>query len=83
MNLTIELPEEKTAILAAKARAQGLSTEAYARRVLEQDLAPDWLTKSWERAQTSGLDRMSAEEIDAEIAAARQSRRPARSQPGS
>jgi predicted nucleic acid-binding protein len=41
MNLTIDLPEEKTAALAAKARAQGLSTEEYARQVLEHDLAPN------------------------------------------
>lgn len=82
MNLTIDLPEEKSAILAAKAKAQGLSTEAYVRRVLEQDLAPDWLRSSWESSQAAGLDRMSADEIDAEIAIAREARRPARPQPG-
>lgn len=81
MNLTIDLPEEKSSILTAKAKAQGLSTEAYARRVLERDLAPDWLRNSWESAQAAGLDGMSAEEIDAEIAAARQARRSAKPQP--
>ena len=38
MTLTIELPDEQTAALTAKARAQGLSTEQYARQVLEHDL---------------------------------------------
>lgn len=38
MTLTIELPDEKTAALVAKARARGLSSEQYVRQVLEQDL---------------------------------------------
>ncbi len=38
MTLTIDLPDEQTAALAAKARELGLSTEEYARRLLEQDL---------------------------------------------
>ncbi len=38
MTLNIELPDEKTAALAAKARTQGLSAEQYARQVLEHDL---------------------------------------------
>jgi plasmid stability protein len=82
MTLTIDLPEEKTALLAAKARAQGLSTEQYARQVLEDDLAPEWLRKSWESSKAAGLDRLSADEIDSEIAAARKDRREARLQPG-
>ena len=40
MTLKIDLPDEKTAALAAKAREQGLSTEQYARQVLEHDLEP-------------------------------------------
>ena len=36
--LTIELPDEKTTPLAAKAQAHGLSSEQYARQVLEHDL---------------------------------------------
>jgi len=40
MTLTIHLPDEQTAALAAKARAQGLSAEEYARQVLQQDLSP-------------------------------------------
>ncbi len=38
MTLKIELPDEKTAALVAKAREQGLSAEQYARQVLEHDL---------------------------------------------
>ena len=38
MTLKIELPDDKTAALAAKARMQGLSAEQYARKVLEHDL---------------------------------------------
>jgi hypothetical protein len=45
ISLTIELPDEQKAALAAKARAQGLSIERYAREVLEHDLAPQWLQK--------------------------------------
>jgi plasmid stability protein len=40
MTLTIDLPDEQTAALAAKAGARGLSAEQYARQVLEHELAP-------------------------------------------
>ena len=82
MTLRINLPDEKTAALAAKARAKGLSTEEYARQVLEQDLVSNWLQGSWESAQQSGLDQLSMDEIDTEIAAARKIRRESRLQPG-
>ena len=36
--------------------------------------APDWLQNSWENAKRLGLDRLSKEEIDAEIQAARRAR---------
>jgi plasmid stability protein len=80
--LTIELPDEQKAALAAKAQAHGLSAEEYARQVLQHDLAPEWLQKSWESAKETGLDQLSMEEIDAEIAAARKARRESRLQPG-
>jgi hypothetical protein len=83
LTLTIDLPDEQTAALAAKARAHGLSTEHYARLLLEHDLVPAWLQKSWESSRQAGLDQLSADEIDAEIAAARKSRRESRPQPGS
>ena len=81
--LTIELPDEQKAVLAAKAQAKGLSTEKYAQQVLEQDLVPEWLRRSREASSAAGLDQLSAEEIDAEIATARKARRDARLQPGS
>jgi plasmid stability protein len=40
MTLTIDLPDEQTAALAAKARARGISAEEYARQVLTQVLQP-------------------------------------------
>jgi hypothetical protein len=40
MTLIIDLPDEQTAALTAKARAKGLSTEEYARQVLAQEVAP-------------------------------------------
>jgi plasmid stability protein len=83
MTLTIDLPDEQTAALAAKARAQGLSTEQYVRQLLQQDLVPEWLQASWQSARETGLDQLSMDEIDAEIAAARKARRESRLQPGS
>ena len=83
MSLTIDLPENQAAALAAKARLRGLSTEDYVREVLEHDLAPEWLRVSWASSKALGLDRLSLEEIDAEIAAARKHRREAPPRPGS
>ena len=71
MTLTIDLPDELSAALAAKARARGLSAEQYAWQVLENDIAPEWLQKSWESSRQAGLYQLSGEEIDAEIPAAR------------
>ena len=82
MTLTIDLPEEQTAALAAKAKARGVSTEQYVRQVLEQDLAPEWLRQSWVSAQQSGVSALSLEDIEAEIAAARKNRRDSSAQPG-
>ena len=75
MNLTIKLPDEDVPALTAKATARGISAEQYALQVLEQDLAPEWLRKSWTSAKETGLDQLSPDEIDAEIAAARKARR--------
>jgi hypothetical protein len=75
MTLTIALTDEQTAALKAIARTKGLSLEEYAQQVLEHELAPEWLRRSWESAKLAGLDRLSMEEIDAEIAAARKERR--------
>jgi plasmid stability protein len=79
MALIINLPEDQAAALAAKARARGLSTEEYAREVLAQNVAPDrtpaWLRDSWASAKAAGLDRLSEDEIEAEIASAHRERR--------
>ena len=83
MTLTIALTDEQTAALTAIARAKGLSLEEYARQVLEHELAPEWLQRSWETARQTGLDQLSMEEIDAEIATTRKERRESRFQPGS
>ena len=40
--------------------------------------APEWLQASWKSAKEQGLDQLSMEEIDAEIAAARKARRESR-----
>jgi hypothetical protein len=82
MNLTIKLSDEEVAVLNAKASARGISAEQYALHVLEQDLAPEWLRKSWASAKEAGLDQLSMDEIDAEISAARKARREANPQPG-
>ena len=82
VNLTIKLPDEDVAALKAKATAQGITEEQYALQVLEQDLAPEWLRKSWATAKETGLDQLSTDEIDAEIAAARKARREANPHPG-
>jgi hypothetical protein len=82
MTLTIHLPDEQTVALEAKACSQGFSAEEYVRQVLQHDLMPDWLQKSWESSRQAGLDRLSMDEIDAEIAAARRARRETPSQPG-
>ncbi len=78
MDLTIQVPEEHVPALRAKAIARGISAEQYALQLLENDLAPEWLRKSWESAKQSGLDRLSMDEIDAEIAAARKARHESR-----
>ncbi len=81
--LTIELRDEQRAALAAKALARGLSAEQYALELLEHDLVPEWLQKSWETSKEVGLDQLSTEEIDAEISAARKGRQESRLQPSS
>jgi len=75
LNLTIQIPEEDLRALNLKANAQGLSPEQYALQVIERDLAPDWLRKSWAAAQEAGIGQMTMEEIDAEITEARRIRR--------
>ena len=44
-------------------------------RVGDTPAPPEWLKRSWESAHEQGLEELSSEEIDAEIAAVRQARR--------
>jgi len=44
--------------------------------------APDWLKDIQENARQEGLDKLTMDEIDAEIAAARRERRERQRQPG-
>ena len=75
MELTINLLDKDVQALKAKATARGVTAEEYALQVLEQDLAPEWLRQSWASAKEAGLDQLSMDDIDAEIAAARKARR--------
>lgn len=74
MHLTITLPDADLHALEAKAKARGLSAEQYARQVIERDLAPGWLRKSWADAEEAGLGQLSMDEIEAEIAGARRAK---------
>ena len=67
-------PDQRMAIesLLGRTVAEG---EAISIRTMASYSAPDWLQESWESAKRLGLDRLSVEEIDAEIAAARKTRR--------
>ena len=49
--------------------------EAISIRAIPSMPAPDWLQRSWESAKQEGLDQLTMEEIDEEIAAARKARR--------
>jgi prevent-host-death family protein len=49
-----------------------LSVTDYVRTVAPP---PDWLERSWGRAKRNGLEKLTAKEIDAEIAASRRGRR--------
>ena len=49
--------------------------------MLEHDLAPEWLRQAWKISEQEGMDRLSMDEIDAEIAAARKTRREPQLQP--
>jgi plasmid stability protein len=65
MTLKIELPEEKTAALASKARAQGLSAEQYARQVLEQDLESGSSPRPIWETIAENMKRVPAEDLAA------------------
>lgn len=50
-------------------------------RAISPASAPEWLRNSWENAERLGLTRLTMEQIDAEIEAARKTRRDPRPRP--
>ncbi|HLJ29726.1 MAG TPA: hypothetical protein VKY85_23665 [Candidatus Angelobacter sp.] len=70
-------PEQKGAIESLLGRAIA-PNEAISISAIPSAPAPEWLQQSWESAKQQGLDQLSMEEIDEEIAAARKARRESR-----
>jgi hypothetical protein len=66
-------PDQKVVIESLLGRSIA-DEEAISIRALSIASAPEWLQESWQSADQLGLDRLSPDEIDAEIAAARSSR---------
>ena len=67
-------PEQRLAIESLLGRAIG-ENEKIIIRTADTSSATEWLKSSWDSAQEQGLDRLSTEEIDTEIAAVRKARR--------
>jgi hypothetical protein len=67
-------PDQRLAIESLLGRSIGENEEIII-RTTDSPAAPEWLRRSWESAQKQGLDRLSPEEIDAEVAAVRKARR--------
>jgi len=71
-------PDQKAAIEGLLGRAIA-ENEEISIRTLTLPSPPAWLKESWESAKRQGIDQLTLEEIDAEIAAARKVRRERRS----
>jgi hypothetical protein len=71
-------PDQKAAIERLLGRAVA-ENEEISIRTLTSPSPPDWLKQSWDSAKRLGVDQLSMEDIDAEIAAARKARRERRS----
>jgi len=67
-------PDQKAAIEGLLGRAIS-ENEEISIRTITLPSPPDWLRESWESAKRQGVDQLSMEDIDAEIAAARSGRR--------
>ena len=63
-------PDQKIVIESLLGRSVA-EDEAISIRPLASASVPEWLQQSWKSAKRLGLDRLSTEEIDAEIDAAR------------
>jgi hypothetical protein len=70
-------PDQKMAIESLLGRSVA-ENEEISIRTTASPTAPEWLQASWESAKEQGLDQLSTEEIEAEIAAARKTRRESR-----
>jgi hypothetical protein len=70
-------PDQKVVIESLLGRSIA-ENEEISIRATSPSSAPEWLQSSWQSAQEQGLDRLSVEEIDGEIAAARKARRESR-----
>jgi hypothetical protein len=66
-------PDQRMAIESLLGRAMGEEEEI--RISTSSPAVPDWLRRSWQTAEEQGLDRLSSDEIEAEIAAVRKARR--------
>jgi hypothetical protein len=71
-------PDQKLAIESLLGRAIAENEEIIIRTTTSPS-APEWLQASWQSAKEQGLDRLTLEEIDEEIAVARKARREPRS----
>jgi len=67
-------PDQRLVIESLLGRAIGENEEIII-NTADLPLAPEGLKRSWNSAQEQGLDRLSTEEIDAEIVAVRKARR--------
>ena len=67
-------PDQKAAIEGLLGRTIA-ENEEISIRTITPPPPPDWLKESWESAKRQGVDQLSIEDIDAEIAAARKARR--------
>lgn len=66
-------PDQKVAIESLLGRVVA-EDEAISIRTVASASVPEWLQKSWESAKGLQLDRLTMEEIEAEIASARKAR---------
>ena len=67
-------PDQRLAIESLLGRSIGENEEIII-RTADSPREPEWLRRSWESAKEQGLDQLSPEEIEAEIAAVRRARR--------
>jgi len=67
-------PDQRLAIESLLGRSIAENEEIIIRTTTSPS-TPEWLQASWKSAEDQGLDHLSVEEIDAEIAAARNARR--------